>query len=74
MACKGLCSRYKAKWAVREFRYASGQKRCNRCEIYLQWDGLWCPCCGISLRIRPRTSKYRTVFFSKTNKIEKIAG
>jgi hypothetical protein len=74
MVCKGVCSRYKAKRTAQRYRYAFGQKRCNRCEMYLQWDGFWCPCCGLSLRTRPRTSKYKEAFFSKTRKIEKITG
>ena len=74
MVCKGVCSRYKAKWTGHESRYTSGQKRCNTCDIYLQWDGFRCPCCGISLRTRPRESKYRVVCISKTNKIEEISG
>jgi len=74
MVCKGICSRYKAKWTPHESRYAYGQKRCKTCGIYLQWDGFWCPCCGTSLRTRPRYSKSSTVSFSKTNKIEEISG
>jgi hypothetical protein len=23
-------------------RYTPGQKRCQMCEIFLIWDGLWC--------------------------------
>ncbi|MDH3618792.1 MAG: hypothetical protein OEM89_08720 [Nitrosopumilus sp.] len=62
MVCKGICHRFKAKWIAHEYRYANGQKRCNTCEIFLEWDGLWCPCCGLSLRTRPRTSKYKQVY------------
>jgi hypothetical protein len=40
-------------------RYSTGQKRCQVCEIFLKWDGLWCPCCGYRLRTRPRNLKYK---------------
>jgi len=40
-------------------RYASGQKRCQICEIFIKWDGLWCPCCGYRLRTKPRNLKYK---------------
>ena len=28
-------------------------------EIFLKWDGLWCPCCGYRLRSKPRNLKYK---------------
>ena len=58
-----------SKWYVRVYvyvtrhrpinsgRYATGQKRCQICEIFIKWDGLWCPCCGCRLRIGPRLFK-----------------
>ena len=56
--CKGVCTRYKAK-KPKEGRYASGQKRCNFCYVFMNWDGFWCPCCGSRLRLRPRNSIYK---------------
>ena len=38
-------------------RYSTGQKRCQICEIFIKWDGLWCPCCSYMLRMRPRNLK-----------------
>ena len=40
-------------------RYASGQRRCQICEIFIKWEGLWCPCCGYRLRTKPRNLKYK---------------
>lgn len=40
-------------------RYASGQRRCQICEIYIKWEGLWCPCCGYRLRTKPRNVIYK---------------
>lgn len=51
--CKGVCTRHKAKKS-KEGRYASGQKRCNFCNVFMTWDGFWCPCCGSRLRLKPR--------------------
>ena len=55
--CIGACSKYKAKKPVDLGRYAAGQKRCNYCEIFVEWDGLSCPCCGRQLRCLPRSRK-----------------
>src|SRR5437016_13928320 len=34
--------------------YVRGYKRCSLCEIFLDWHGSTCPCCGLMLRVRPR--------------------
>jgi len=52
MACKGDCIKYNANRV--SARYKGGQKRCTSCEIFLKYDGLLCPCCGIRLRTGPR--------------------
>jgi len=49
MTCKGICSRHKPQKPAKKGRYASGQKRCQICEIFLNWSGFWCPCCGYRL-------------------------
>ncbi|HEX6252642.1 MAG TPA: hypothetical protein VFZ55_00340, partial [Nitrososphaera sp.] len=48
-------------------RYASGQKRCQICEIFIKWDGLWCPCCGYRLRTKPRNLKYKAKLRARTS-------
>jgi predicted amidophosphoribosyltransferase len=55
MSCKGVCIRHKAV----SNHYATGQKRCQVCEIFIKWDGLFCPCCGSKLRTRPRNIKFK---------------
>ena len=62
MTCKGICVRYKAQKPVGTGRYASGQRRCQICEIFIKWEGLWCPCCGYMLRTHPRNSISRKKF------------
>ena len=54
MPCKGICIRHKGSRG-----YAAGNKRCQRCEIFIKWDGLWCPCCGYRLRNGPRLFKHK---------------
>jgi len=56
--CKGVCTRYQAK-KPKEGRYASGQKRCSFCNVFMNWDGFWCPCCGSKLRLRSRNNIYK---------------
>jgi predicted amidophosphoribosyltransferase len=59
MSCKGICIRHKAQKPVGSGRYATGQKRCQQCNIFIKWDELWCPCCGYRLRTRPRHFKHK---------------
>src|SRR6266851_7577788 len=70
MTCKGICIRHKAHKLVGAGRYSTGQKRCQICEIFLKWDGLWCPCCGYRLRTRPRNSKFKAELRT-SNEIDK---
>jgi hypothetical protein len=60
MACKGICIRHRAQRPANYFgRYATGQKRCQICAIFMRWDGLWCPCCGCRVRTRSHNSKLK---------------
>ena len=62
--CKGICHRYKIDKSKREGRYCFGQKRCNKCGLFIQWDGFFCPCCGCRLRLKPRNGKYKEKFYA----------
>lgn len=60
MPCHNICKKYRAKKPNSpETRYGTGQKRCNRCDIFVIWEGMYCPCCGVMLRTRPRGSEAR---------------
>jgi len=48
-------------------RYATGQKRCQICEIFIQWDGLMCPCCSYRLRLKPRNMKSKIRLLNDKN-------
>ncbi len=54
LTCKGICHRYKGPKPYGTGRYALGQKRCNSCDIFVEWNGVFCPCCGMKLRVTPR--------------------
>lgn len=43
-------------------RYSKGQKRCQVCEIFINHEGKFCPCCGCRLRAKPRNKKYKFQF------------
>ncbi|WP_316504776.1 hypothetical protein [Nitrosopumilus sp.] len=61
MSCKGICPRYKSKRRGKGLRYANGEKRCQKCDIFLDWKGIHCPCCGYKLRTRPHNKKYEEI-------------
>lgn len=50
--CSKRCTEFKTLK-----RYWNGGKRCSTCEIFIEYEGVWCPCCGIKLRTRTRNSK-----------------
>ena len=70
--CKNICINYKFPTNGGNSRmYLNGAKRCQNCHdgIYLLWAGIFCPCCGIRLRLRPRKSKLKQVVLEE-NKIK----
>ncbi len=72
MACKGVCHRFKATKRVNGGNYGDTQKRCQRCEIFINWDGLWCPCCNYRLRSRPRNKQYKHKHLQRIQKQEVV--
>ena len=67
--CKGKCIQFKAKKPTNGSRYASGQVRCQLCEIYLTPEGVKdnrsCKCCNYRIRTKPRNSLYKEKFNEK---------
>jgi len=60
MTCRGICYRYKAtKPNSFNSHYALGNKRCSRCEVFIKWDGIHCPCCKLILRTNPKGTSGR---------------
>ena len=61
MSCKSICIRYRATKLPNKMRYANGQKRCQMCDIFIKWDGIWCPCCGYRLRTKSQSGRLKQV-------------
>ncbi len=59
MTCRDICDRYKAEKPTFGGRYVTSQRRCQICEKFITWEGLWCPCCSYRLRTKPRNIKYK---------------
>jgi hypothetical protein len=59
MACKGIHNKYKRTRRVGNSNYSDKIKRCTTCEVFLEWSGLLCPCCGYKLRTSPRSKNYK---------------
>ena len=53
MSCKGICERYHTKRNRTLGYYAVGAKHCRICQIFLNWNGKFCPCCQRALRTKP---------------------
>lgn len=61
MVCKGICEKYKIPKppANNNGSYEMGNRRCTTCELYIKWDGIYCPCCKAQLRNKPHNSRSR---------------
>ena len=70
MTCRGICIRHKSKKRPKTLRYGENEKRCQICEIFIKWDGLWCPCCGYRLRTKPSNLKYKAKLRARNKSIE----
>ncbi|MFL6396327.1 MAG: hypothetical protein ACJ706_04110 [Nitrososphaeraceae archaeon] len=54
LACRNICERiYSKKIVFGKSNYSVGKKYCRRCEVYLYHKDMFCPCCGMQLRITP---------------------
>jgi len=66
--CIGKCKKYKAVKPKQIGRYASGQKRCDFCGVFMNHEGLSCPCCNRQLRCLPRSRKGKEMYLSQIEK------
>ena len=67
MSCKGICIHHKSFSLPSRFRYINGQKRCQICQVFIKWQGFWCPCCGFRLRGKPRNTKDKNRYKMMSN-------
>jgi uncharacterized paraquat-inducible protein A len=57
MYCRSVCEKYKAyKTGETLSYYSQGYKLCKECELFLDWNGIRCPCCNAVLRTKPHNS------------------
>ena len=69
MTSKGICQRHKALIPRNGGRYLIGQKRCQVCQVFINWNGDFCPCCGYRLRTKPRNRIFKLKFRENQPKI-----
>jgi len=55
--CKGLCDRFKLDHPVKPVYLF--QRRCTKCECWVDRDMIICECCKIVTRSKPHNSKNR---------------
>lgn len=55
--CNGVCNRYKAFKKSGKDWFKPGVKRCNMCEIFIEFEGNVCPCCNSRLSTRPKIGR-----------------
>jgi hypothetical protein len=67
MTCRDICICQKALKPIGSGIYSIVQKRCQICEIFLKWDGLWCPCCRYRLRTKSSNLKYNAKLRARKN-------
>jgi len=69
--CRDLCLKYKCPITFPPVRrYLAGQKRCTACDIFIEYDGSYCPCCGKRLRLKPKRKKHREFLQTFLEKIQ----
>ena len=58
MACRNICHMYPIE--TRKFNeriYSGNNKRCSRCEVFIRYEGIRCPCCNMMLKYTVRDRK-----------------
>ena len=57
MVCRNICDRLGCKRTFEYDQYIVGKKYGRRCETYFYYNGSFCPCCGMQLRLSPTSKK-----------------
>jgi len=71
--CKGICNKLTLKEKCIGHRfYINGKKWCSVCDIFIKWDGLYCPCCRVKMRTRPESKKARLRFYKEKSQFSKL--
>ena len=43
-------------------------KRCSKCSVFLKYEGVYCPCCGVRLKYSPRNNSSRKRYYESKYK------
>ena len=55
--CRDIHGQYAEKVALRYGSpYDRGFKKCGHCDVYIRYEGVFCPCCSARLRDRPKSA------------------
>src|ERR671939_979679 len=65
MVCRNICDRLYSKVVFGISNYSLGQKHCRRCEVYMYNDSMFCPCCGMQLRLTPSSRRCKEILRKK---------
>jgi hypothetical protein len=65
MVCRNICYRLYSKVVFGISNYSLGQKYCRRCEVYMYNDSMFCPCCGMQLRLTPSSRRCKEILRKK---------
>ncbi|MFL6407346.1 MAG: hypothetical protein ACJ71F_09790 [Nitrososphaeraceae archaeon] len=73
MVCRNICENiYSKKILFGKSNYSVGKKYCRRCEVYMYYnDGMFCPCCGMQLRLTPSNREGKDRLTRKENSKDK---
>ena len=57
LVCKNICMHpeYAHKKIVRDLANTP-YKKCSKCCVFIKYDGIWCPCCGVKLSKRAKNT------------------
>ena len=60
LICKNTCLNpvYEHRKVVKHVA-ETDYKKCSKCCVFIKWDGIYCPCCGVRLSNRAKNNKAR---------------
>jgi|LWDU01.1.fsa_nt_gi rRNA maturation endonuclease Nob1 len=60
LTCKGVCfnPEYAYKKTIRNIT-KTPYKKCSKCCLFIKYEGVFCPCCGVKLSNRAANNKSR---------------
>jgi len=76
LVCRNICERirYRRISFGTGGNYSDGKKYCRRYEVYMYHTGLFCPCCGMQLRLTSSSRECKEILRKrKASGIETIA-